>query len=133
MEDKDIAKKLKGEFNVKDFLNNLFTLRQVSVLYHLNITGPGSYAKHKASNELYESLTDSIDSFIESYQGKYGIIKNLTVDKAVLDENFIAYVKRIAVYVENSQPKFKESWLQNQVDEISTLLYGILYKLENLS
>jgi hypothetical protein len=133
MEEKDIAKKLKGEFNVKDFLNNLFTLRQVSVLYHLNITGPGSYAKHKASNKLYESLTNNIDNFIESYQGKYGIIKNLTIDKAVLDENFISYVKRIAVYVESSQSKFKESWLQNQVDEISTLLYGILYKLENLS
>ena len=27
---------------------------------------------------------------------------------------------------------FKETWLQNQIDEISTLAYQTIYKLENL-
>ena len=36
---------------------------------HLKITGPGSYAAHKALNNLYDALPDHADSLIEGYQG----------------------------------------------------------------
>lgn len=133
MDPKNIVNQIKSEFSVNIFLNKLFTLRQVAVLYHLNISGEGSYSKHKASNSLYENLSDKIDGFIESYQGKYGIIKNLTVDKAVLDKDFLQYLIEITKYTESCQSKFKETWLQNQVDEITTILYTSIYKLKNLS
>ena len=34
-----------------------------------------SYAKHMAYGRIYDAIGDSIDKFIEVYQGKYGRIK----------------------------------------------------------
>ena len=33
----------------------------------------------------------------------------------------------------NAYIMFKETWIQNQIDEISTLTYQTLYKLKNLA
>lgn len=46
----------------------LETLSQIKVL-HWNTN---KYSVHKALDELYTSLGDSSDSFIESFMGKYG-------------------------------------------------------------
>ena len=36
---------------------------------HLKVTGVGSYASHKALNELYDALPDHADALAEGYQG----------------------------------------------------------------
>ena len=36
---------------------------------HLKVTGVGSYASHKALNELYDALPDHADDVAEGYQG----------------------------------------------------------------
>lgn len=133
MEEKErkLSGMLKAQFSPEDYINKLFTLKNVAQLFHWEVSGTGSFAAHKASETLYEELVPAIDEFVESYQGKYGLMK-LTVDKSVSNQNFVAYLKSTAVYNEEAQSKFKESWLQNQVDEISKLLYQTLYKLENL-
>ena len=133
MESKEtkIASQIKGEFTAEGYINTLFTLKNVAQLFHWEVSNTGSYAAHKASETLYEELVPAIDEFVESYQGKYGIMK-LQVDKSVVNKSFIVYLKEVAVYNEKAQSKFKETWLQNQVDEISKLLYQTLYKLENL-
>lgn len=52
-------------------LQKLFEARDAIHFMHLNTT---SYAKHKALGEFYDSWLDLVDSFIETYQGKYGRI-----------------------------------------------------------
>ena len=36
---------------------------------HLKVTGAGSYAAHKALNELYDAIPDFVDTLMEGYQG----------------------------------------------------------------
>ncbi|CAB4126208.1 hypothetical protein UFOVP153_40 [uncultured Caudovirales phage] len=47
----------------------LIELRDKAHICHWEIT---SYAKHKALGSFYESLTDLLDTFVETYMGKYG-------------------------------------------------------------
>jgi hypothetical protein len=109
--------------------SDLFELRHVLHIEHLKTK---SYAQHMALNSAYEELLDLIDALIESYQGKYGII---TISSFSGDYNnkITEYVKMFAEFIEQmvNSGDF-DSWLANQLDEITTLLYSTLYKLNNL-
>jgi len=54
---------------MSDIIANFLFIEQQVRLYHWSTL---SYAKHKASCELYKSLGDFIDTFIETVQGKMG-------------------------------------------------------------
>ncbi len=47
---------------------------------HLTIVGPGSFAAHKALNELYDALPGHADAIAEGYQGATGEIPKYPVD-----------------------------------------------------
>jgi len=36
---------------------------------HLKVTGPGSFAAHKALNEFYDGMPNLVDAVAEQYQG----------------------------------------------------------------
>ena len=61
---------------VTTFLQMLNTIK----LYHWKTT---SYAQHKATDELYSKLNESIDSFVEIMLGKKGTRVNLTETKSI--------------------------------------------------
>lgn len=114
------------------FFGKLFQLRDEIHLNHLRVSGVGSYATHKALNEFYDGILDLIDSLIESYQGKYGIIDIEIPNSSKSDsikclEELVKLTDHGSVY-----NMFTETWIQNQIDEISTLTYQTLYKLKNL-
>lgn len=112
------------------FIGRLFEARDVAHLEHLKVKGSGAYATHKALNEFYDSILDLADGFVESYQGKYGIV-NIDI-KSVKTLDFMEYIQEFAKYVEASRDVFKEDYLKNQVDEISSLTYSTIYKLKFL-
>lgn len=115
-----------------EFFGRLFQLRDQIHLIHLRVTGVGSYAAHKALNEFYDSILNLTDGLIESYQGKYGII-TLKVKESG-DGDAISLLKELALLTDGGSVynMFKETWIQNQIDEISALTYSTLYKLQNL-
>lgn len=115
-----------------EFFGRLFQLRDQIHLIHLRVTGVGSYAAHKALNEFYDSILNLTDGLIESYQGKYGII-TLKV-KESSEGDAISLLKELALLTDGGSVynMFKETWIQNQIDEISALTYSTLYKLQNL-
>lgn len=39
------------------------------------------YSEHKALGKLYETMVDLTDTFVETYQGKYGRVKISTISK----------------------------------------------------
>jgi DNA-binding ferritin-like protein len=112
------------------FIGRLFEARDVAHIEHLRVKGPGSFAAHKALNKFYDSLLDLVDGFVESYQGKYGIV-NIEV-KSVKPLDFMEYIEEFAKYVEASREVFKEDYLKNQIDELSSLTYSTIYKLKFL-
>jgi len=109
------------------FIGRLFELRDAAHIEHLKTK---SFSAHSALNSFYDEILDLADGFVESYQGKYGIIK---IDiKPTQPDNFLSYLTEFANYVESSREVFKDEWLKNQVDEISSLAYSTIYKLTYL-
>lgn len=119
------------EMNQTVFFGKLFQIRNQIHLAHLKVTNEGSYAKHIALGDFYSSLLDLTDSLIESYQGKYGI-QHISIPESKYEDP-TKVISELAKLTEGSAfNTFKESWIKNQLDEISTLCYQTLYKLNNL-
>lgn len=109
------------------FIGRLFELRDAAHVEHLKTR---SFAAHSALNTFYDELLELADGFVESYQGKHGIV-NIDI-KYTKPDNFLSYLEEFAKYVESSRDVFKDEYLKNQVDEIASLTYSTIYKLTYL-
>jgi len=99
---------------------------------HLKITGPGSFAAHKALNELYEALPGHADDLAEGFQGASG--KLLTyVDVAPKTLNTVAeaisYIVEMTTSITELQSKLPYSELVNELDTVKSTLNSAKYKL----
>lgn len=126
-----IVPKLTKTDTSSEFFSRLFQSRDAIHLIHLHLK---SFAQHVALDEYYKGVLDMVDSLVESYQGKYGI-QEIVVDKSTNNEdNAIKYLEDLANYIDLNKAKlFKDTWVLNQIDSISQLIYSTLYKLKNLS
>ncbi len=119
-----------------EFITKLLHCTTQVHIYHLICKGPGSFAMHKALNELYDELPDLVDGLAESVQGKYGIL-NYAMAAPAYDSTLskaVPYVKDVLNYIKMTRKDIcQESNYQNQIDELETLFYATIYKLENLS
>ncbi len=104
--------------------------------FHLGVRGIGSHSAHLALGEYYDSIGDLIDGLVEVYQGKEGLIQLSGI--GVLDKN--NDIKNIIKYFETlcnmvaklrQNPKLQDSWIQNDIDTVVSLLYRTKYKLVN--
>jgi hypothetical protein len=94
-----------------------------------------SYPEHKALNEYYDGIVDIIDGLVESYQGKYGIIKgykSYDIVEYKSTESTIKYLKDLCGKVEKLRNCCKDSYIQNQIDTVCELINSTLYKLRFL-
>jgi hypothetical protein len=94
-----------------------------------------SYPEHKALNEYYDGIVDIIDGLVESYQGKYGIIKgykSYDIVEYKSTESTIKYLKDLCGKVEKLRNCCKDSYIQNQIDTACELINSTLYKLRFL-
>jgi hypothetical protein len=116
-------------------ISTLLESRTQAHIFHWQTTGPGSYAAHLALQGYYDAILDMIDTLVETYQGKYGIVTGYTGPSNFNDSNganVLKYFKGLAIFIEKAHSKFEETWIQNQIDTISELVYSTIYKLENL-
>jgi hypothetical protein len=116
---------------IVQFVSTLFASRTQAHVFHLQTT---SFAQHSALNTYYDEIVGLTDGLIESYQGKYGIIRGYSSPATFReDDDTIKYFEGLVKYVELSRERLpQDSYLQNQVDEIVALLESTLYKLKNL-
>jgi len=119
------------------FVSKLFESREMAHVYHLQITGEGSYAGHKALDEYYSGILDIIDEFIETYSGQYDIIEHYDIidTSTTLTKIPIDYFIELAEFIKSTRKvAFLEddTHLQNIIDEMVGLIYRTLYKLKNL-
>jgi hypothetical protein len=94
-----------------------------------------SYSQHQAFGTFYTEIGELVDSFVESYQGKYGLLTNYPSDFMV-PEAPILYIEYLMEEVETyrRKPGFpQDSELQNEIDNIANLLNSTLYKLRFLA
>ena len=100
--------------------------------FHLQST---SYAEHKALQKYYEGIDGLVDTIVEAYQGKYGIIKgykNFPFNEYKSTEGTINYFEKLCDEVTELRDCCEDSWLQNEIDNVCTLISQTLYKLKFL-
>ena len=111
----------------------LFHSRTQAHIFHLQTT---SFAEHKALNEYYDNIIDIVDGLVESYQGKYGILKGYSNYSTLeyTDKNqVITYFEALVDKVCALRDSVTDSYLQNQIDNVMELLESTLYKLKCLN
>jgi len=99
---------------------------------HLKVTGTGSYAAHKALNDLYDALPGHADDLAEGYQGAAEVILKYTDESPkVLNtvEDGIKYIRTIIDMVSGLQGKMPYSEIVNDLDTIKSTLNSAKYKL----
>jgi hypothetical protein len=119
--------------NFAKLISFLFHSRTQAHVFHLQTT---SFAEHKALNDYYDEIIELVDGLVESYQGKYGIIRGYSAFgyNDYTDKNqTITYLDGICKTVETLRVNMPDSYLQNQVDTIIELIQSTLYKLKNLN
>jgi hypothetical protein len=114
-----------------------FHSRTQAHIFHTRVTGVGSDAAHRALQAYYEGIIPLIDGVIETYQGQYGLIEYKEVsgvDNDASRENMIKYFDNLCKFLakERQDEKLQMSWIQNDLDNIASLLYSTKYKLINL-
>jgi len=104
--------------------------------FHLGVRGIGSHSAHVALGEYYDTIGGLIDGLVEVYQGKEGLIQLSGI--GVLDKNndiknIINYFEKLCAMVAKlrQNPKLQDSWIQNDIDTVVSLLYKTKYKLVN--
>lgn len=118
-------------------ISTLMASRDQAHIFHWQVTGTGSFARHMALGAYYDAIPDMIDALVEAYQGKHGILKGFQpaekFDEYTTD-GAVKYFKALATYVDrvyNKIPK-EDTNIINQLDTFKDLIYTTIYKLENL-
>lgn len=122
---------------MEELASILFHSRTQAHVFHLGVTGPGSFAAHTALGTYYDEIVDLVDGLVESYQGKYGLIKFkpvINLDTNCDLQTIVMYFDKLITIVEtlSKGPELRDSWIQNEIDNIIKLLYSTRYKLLNL-
>ena len=113
------------------FIGTLMQSRNQSHVYHLQTN---SFAAHKALQEYYEEIVDLIDGLVESYQGRYGILKGYRMEGTIKeDDNALMYFEGLSKFVETIRTKVpQDSYIQNEIDNVVNLVESTKYKLKLL-
>jgi len=120
--------------NIGLLLGTLMQSRNQAHVYHLQVTGPGSHAAHLALQAYYEDIVSLVDDLAEGLQGRYGIITGYNMAGTIKEDgNAVAYFETLCKFVEVIRKQIpQDSYIQNQVDEVVSLIETTKYKLINL-
>lgn len=115
-------------------VGTLMQSRNQAHVYHLQVTGPGSFAAHLALQGYYEGIIPLIDGLVESYQGKYGILSGYRMSSNIReDNNIVNYFEALCLFVERVRTEVpQDSYLSNQIDTIVELINSTKNKLKHL-
>ena len=126
--------KNKGEKKLVEIVSELFHSETQSHMFHLQTK---SFAEHMALGTFYDEIVDLSDALIEDFQGQYGVLQKYEsfIIKSYVDKNTtLAYFDNLRSNVQKLRTTVSEdSNLQNQIDNIITLINSTVYKIKNLS
>lgn len=117
---------------LNQFVSTLWQSRTQSHIWHHQTQGIGSFSEHKALENYYESIVELVDGFVESVQGKYGIISGYSTYPLAdwKEGGSMDYFHMLCGFVEEGRKTLpQDSYIQNQIDEIVELLYDTKYQL----
>lgn len=119
---------------VEVFVARMFAIRDAAHLAHWSATGAGSYAAHQALGSFYDELIDKLDTYVETYQGYFGLIKAVQ-PVPYAKESIAAQIRNEAQWLsENCGTICRENEaLENIYQDICALFAQTYYKLRYLA
>lgn len=113
---------------IQDLIKRSFKLRDKAHMAHLSAQGEGSYARHQALGDFYESLVEVIDRYAESHQGAFGVLPNED------PESTTEAIRKDMLWITEHRGEIARGVpaLENILDELVALHLRTIYKLENL-
>ena len=105
--------------------------RNQAHIFHLQTP---SFAAHKALQEYYEEIVELVDGLVESYQGRYGILRGYKMEGIIKeDDSAVTYFEGLCKFVEIIRTKVpQDSYIQNEIDNVVNLIESTKYKLKFL-
>jgi hypothetical protein len=127
-----IKEQKESKITFVSLLSKLLDSQRQTHIFHLQTK---SFAEHKALQDYYDAIGDFVDSIVESAQGKYGILtgwKSFPTEEYQSGEQCITYLKTLLNDVASAYNIVKDTYIQNQLDEVTALINSTLYKLRFL-
>lgn len=121
-----------GNEDFCEMVCNILHSRNQAHVFHLQTQ---SFAEHNALNNYYDGVVDLFDGIIESYQSKYGIIKNFKTFKIEQYKNCkktISYFEKLLDIIDENRESIEDTYIQNQIDTVQELINSTIYKLKFL-
>ena len=131
-EEDDDSDEVESNDDFCEMICNILHSRNQAHVFHLQTK---SFAEHKALNDYYDGVVALFDGIVESYQGKYGIIKNFKTFKIEQYKNnkkTISYFERLLDIIDENRDSVEDSFIQNQIDTVQELINSTVYKLKFL-
>ena len=105
----------------------LFKARNDAHITHL-MNKDRTIATHKALEAFYEEVIDLVDGFIETSLVWYPV-DDIYVEESCCIKNPTQYFRDLYTQIDKLRRKYKETFLQNQIDEMQTLISQTIYRL----
>ena len=121
---------------IGEFFGTLMESIQIAWKYHLNAT---KHSTHVILEEYYSDAQDMIDTIIECYQSRFGIINNTEYTNRIcdFDKSCLCYLQELRWFVENGKSVLPEincsSEILSEIDTLITKIDTTIYKLKNLT
>ena len=121
---------------IGEFFGTLMESIQIAWKYHLNAT---KHSTHVILEEYYSDAQDIIDTIIECYQSKFGIINITEYASRIVDfdKSCLCYFQELRWFVENGKSVLPEincsSEILSEIDTLITKIDTTIYKLKNLT
>lgn len=104
-------------------------LESVTIIHKFHLNSK-SYSEHKALGGFYEKVGDYADTLFETFAWRDSSME--IPAPTINDADPVKYLEKLTNFVENARLNTTFSDIQNQMDEVKTLIYSTLYKLKNL-
>ena len=99
---------------------------------HLKVTGIGSFAAHKALNELYDALPEHADTLAEQFQGAAEKLLDYVDDSPRALNSVaegLAYCREMSSMINELQSQMPYTEIVNDLDTFKSTINSIKYKL----
>jgi hypothetical protein len=116
---------------IEELVSKVFSARNASHLAHW---ATKSYAEHQALGAFYDDVIDAIDSIVEAYQGRFGLIDVMELENQV-GQDIIEVLRENMDWIEDNRQAISGgvTAIENLIDGLSDIYLRTVYKLENLS
>ena len=134
-EEEEIEKNDNKETNNEDFAEMMSILLHSQTQAHTLHLQTETYSEHKALQKYYEGIDGIVDGLVESFQGKYGIIKgykSMDLQEWKSTEDTVKYMKGLCEKVIELRDCCEDSYIQNQIDTVCELINSTIYRLRFL-